>query len=306
MRLLALALVATVSTAIAQDADKVELKWKFTKGESLRYEMTYSVDASVGGIDIKQEMLFAFTMGVQEIAENGVATIETRYDRVKLKMSGVMEAEYDSDAPKKEEEKKEGEEGMPDIAGMMGKMFGAMVGKSVTMKMNPRGEILEVKGFDKIMEEMTKALGDEAQGEMLKQMMSEDQMKQMFQSGWAMLPDKPVAKGDTWDHKMETKMAGVGTITMKNKLTLKELRNGGKDAVIKVDTKIEGKPDDEGGMVELTDGKMDSEIGWSLEKGRMESMTGTMTMKMAAGGQEFEVSAALTMKLAPKKDRKEH
>jgi hypothetical protein len=307
MRLLALPLVFSLLATVAssQDPEKVHLAWKFTKGESLRYEMTYGMDMNIADMEMKQEILSGFTMGVQEVNADGSATVEMRYDRVKIKMTGIMEVEYDSDAPKKEGEKKEGEEGAPDIAGMMSRAMGAMVGKSFTVKMSPKGEMSDIKGFDKIMEAMSKEFGDEGGGEMLKGMYSEDQVRQMFQSGFGFVPGRAVAKGESWDNNAEFKLEQLGTMSMKSKLTLKDIKREGKEAAIKMDTKIEVKGD-EGAMVEVSDGKMNSELTWSVELGRLEAMSGTMTMKMAAAGQEFDISAAITMKLAPKKDRKDH
>jgi len=308
MRLLALPLVFSLLATVAssQDPEKVHLAWKFMKGESLRYEMTYGMDMNIADMEIKQEILSAFTMGVQEVNADGSATVEMRYDRVKIKMSGVLEVEYDSDAPKKEGgEKKEGEEGMPDIAGMMSRAMGVMVGKSFTVRMSRKGEMSDIKGFDKIMEAMAKEFGAEGGGEMLKGMYSEDQVRQMFQSGFGFVPNRAVAKGESWDNNAEFKLEQLGTMSMKSKLTLRDIKREGKEAAIKMDTKIDVKGD-EGAMVEVTDGKMNSELTWSVELGRLESMSGTMTMKMGAAGQEFDISAAITMKLAPKKDRKDH
>ncbi|HEY3225824.1 MAG TPA: hypothetical protein VGK61_02370, partial [Planctomycetota bacterium] len=63
MRLIALSVAFFLSVAAsgpAQDGDKVNLEWKFKKGDSHRYEMNQTTEMDMGGMEINQEMLFGF------------------------------------------------------------------------------------------------------------------------------------------------------------------------------------------------------------------------------------------------------
>ncbi|MBI2932111.1 MAG: hypothetical protein HYY16_10715 [Planctomycetes bacterium] len=296
MRMLAWPLLSLmVVPAVAQD-EKVTIEWKFKKGDVVRYEMSQTAQTSMNEMEMKQEMLFGTTMETKEVDEKGAGTIEIKYDRVKVKMSGMMEVEYDSDAPKKGE----GEDDHADPAAMMAKVWGAMVGASVTAKMSPKGEILEVKGFDKLMDSIVERFGDDqpGMGEMLKEMYNEDQMKQMMQLSYGILPGKPIGKGDTWETKGKFALPGMGEMGLENKATLKEIREGGKEAVIGMETKIEKGEGDEA-PVKISGGKMTSELVWSIERGRLESSKGTMKMGLEAGDQSVEMTMTMGMKITP-------
>lgn len=294
MRLIAAALVAAFGlTAAAQD--KTTIEWKLKKGDKVRYEMNQETQTSVGGMEIEQSMLFGMAMEVEEVDDKGVAKFKVTYDRIKVVMSGMMDTDYDSD---KDDAAPEG----------FAKMFGGMVGKSFKIKLNARGEIVGVEGYKALMEEAMKDLGDDPMMGAMQDQFDDDMIKKMMQPVFPVLPDKAVAKGDTWEHKSEFGMPGLGSMKLKSKKTLKE--TGDKEATIGDETTMEAGDEGDGNqMVQITDGKSKGDIVWDLEKGQMKSSKATMTMTMSAGGQEFTMEMKSSMKLAPreakpKKDEK--
>lgn len=273
-----------------KEREKVTLEWKFKKGESLRYEMGNSVETEFGGMEITQEQLFGYTMEVVEVAADGTATLKTVYDRIKFKIAGPMASEYDSAKDKEAP------------SDSLGKLMAALLGKSITMKLNPKGEILEVKGYAEVMEKVMKELEEDMPGtsDMFKRMFSDDQLKGMMQLSYGLLPKTPVAKGETWESQASFAMPMLGKLVLKHKSTLKEIQTGGQ-AVIDQETKMELKAE-EGpmGALELSDSKFKSQMVWLAERGAMQSMKGTMTATMSANGQEFTVTTKIDMRLAPK------
>ena len=99
----------------------------------------------------------------------------------------------------------------------------------------------------------------------------------------------------------------MGKMTMKNKATLKKIKDDGATAVIRVDTEIEiGEADEDdpmGGMVEITEAKSQAEVLWDLKNGRLTSMKTTMTLTMEVMGQEIEMEMKMHLKL--RKSRKD-
>jgi len=295
MRFIALSLAFLMSVAAsgpAQDGDKISLEWKFKKGDSFRYEMSQSTEMDMGGMEINQEMLFGFAWEVVDVSAEGAGTIKTTYDRVKIKMAGPMTADYDSDKDKK-----------PGEGEMLSRIMAAFVGKSITLQVGKKGEVLKVEGMSKLLEAAISELPEEMQamGGMMKTYMNDDNMKSQMQVLFGLLPPEPKGKGDTWETKSNIGMGGMGKSEMKSKCTLKDLREGGKEAVIGIDSKLTFKAEEGGGMgMEVTDSKSKFEMVWSVEKGMMLGMKGSMTLDGTAGGGEMSMVQKTELKLAPR------
>ncbi len=81
-----------------------------------------------------------------------------------------------------------------------------IVGKSVTMKLNNKNEIVEIAGIEDLMWSDTT---DMATREQMKKMFSKDQMNSLFGMMFRMYPDKPVRVGDTWESESESISQGL-------------------------------------------------------------------------------------------------
>jgi hypothetical protein len=297
MRLISISaaiLLCLASSLPAQEGEKVTLEWKFKKGETLRYEMSQVQNIEFSGNEMVHEMVFGMAMEITDVTTDGTGSLKMTYDRIKVKMTGpMMASDYDSEKDKRAPE-----------GDMMGRVFAAFLGKSVTAQLSRKGECLKFEGMGKLMDAALKELPEEMQGmaEMFKASMNDDYAKSMMQMSVGFLPKAPVAKGETWSDSASLSLGMMGKMDMKTKSTLKELRNGGKEAVVGQDTKFEFKAGEGGpmGPMEVTDSKMKSEMVWLIDRGVMQSTKGTMSMDMNAGGQEMTISSKIEMKLAPK------
>jgi hypothetical protein len=292
MRTLAMLVPAVLLAPLAaraQDPEKVTLAWRFAKGDVNRYEMKTEVNTTGadGGIEITQEFGFRWALEAKDVAADGTATLDVKYERVMMRMGGIGELEYDSD--------KGGEPDESDPAAALGRAMGAIVGKSITLKMTAAGRVLEVSGLDKLLD----GLGDGAGA--MAGMFDEAQLKHMMQTSFAFLPEKPVGPGDAWDHKFEYEMPMIGKMKQSGASKLKSLGDGGKSATFRTDVRLTAEGG-EGGVVEVSDGTVETETVWSVADGRLESSSGTMKMKMSAAGQEFDVTAKTSMKRTTGKD----
>ena len=291
LTLLSSAFVLALSAAMpAQEGEKVTIEWKFKKGENFRYEMTMTTDMEIGGMEMSTEMIMGQAFEVQDVKEDGTGVLKVSYDRIKFKMDGPMSTDFDSDKDKKGED-------------AFGSLFGAMVGKSLTLHMGRKGEVVKVEGMEKMMDDIIKELPEEHQmmAGMIKGQMTDDYAKSMVQGSFGFLPKAAVAKGESWDYESKQTMAGVGKADVKGKSTLKEIT--GKDATIGIELKLEFKNDGaEGpmGAAEISPSKTKGDMVWSLEQGRLKSSKSVTTMEFTAGGQESTMTMKMEMKLAPR------
>ena len=291
-------LLMTAALLLSTQDGKVELKWKFEKGRELTYKQTQKQSMEFAGTAMEQESSQTQVWTVKDVDADGTATIETKCVAVASKASGAMEFEYDSEKDKEVPEN-------PQV-----KMMAKMVGKVFTLKMTPSGKIVEMKGFDALMEEMLKELGEDVgpMKEMLKQMLSDDTMKSAMQQLAPMLPEKPVGKGDAWKNDLTLKFPMIGAMKFGVASTMTDLKDG--EAHIGQTWTIELKGDDAdkdnplGGLVKITDSKGKAAIVFSASKGCFVSQKMTMEMTMDAGGQQIPVKTESEMKLVdrPKKN----
>ena len=286
-------LALSLAASAQETTDKVTLAWKLKKGDSHRYEVSQENKTEFGGMEINNEVIFGYVMEVSEVSDKGVATLKLTYDRIKFVMTGMMDTEYDSD-----KDKAAPEEGL-------GKVMAGLVGKSFTMKLSARGEVVSVKGYEDIIAEITKDMGeDDPMLQQMKQQMTDTNVKKLLQQAFPRLPEKGVSKGDTWEDSSDMGIPGFVAVTMKNKTTFKEQKGG--EVTLDIEGKYEQKDDagGNGGQVQVTDGKLKSAVTWDTEKGIMTGSKGTTTMSAQAGGQEFTTESKTSVKLMPKKDPK--
>lgn len=277
--------------------EKVELKWSFEKGRELTYKQTQKQTLELFGSVMDQETSQILGWKVTDVAADGTATIETTCLAIAMKAAGAMEFEYDSDKDKELPEN-------PQV-----RMMAKMVGKTFTIKMTPKGKILESKGVDALLDDMLKEFGDDAgpMREMLKQMLSDDTMKSSMQQMAPMLPQGPVAKGDKWKDEFTLKFPMIGGMKFGVASTLQEV--GGGQAKVDQDWTIELKAGEEnenplGAVFKITDSKGKAQLVFSLDKGHFISQQIEMTMTMEANGQQIPVKTKSEMKLVDRPKKK--
>lgn len=287
MKLLAAALVL----ALPLQDGKIDLRWKFEKGQALSYKTVQKNGFEAGGIAVEQEMSQVMSLTTTEVDDKGTGTLTVKYESLAARGTGLLEYDYDSEKDKKESDNP------------MVKVLAKLVGQSFTVKVTPTGQVSEVKGFEKILEKMAAEGGDEGTNMMLKQMLSNDTMKTMMQQWFSPLPSEKVGKGDGWTNDVSMPVPPLGQMKMTFKSKLSDVKDG--NAHIDQDIKIELVVDKDAGalpvQVEMKDVKGKSTAVFSVEKGRFQSSKVEVQFVMSAAGQEFTAKTTGSTELVEKK-----
>jgi hypothetical protein len=170
---------------------KETLRWKFKAGETLHYSMettTVSTGKDPAGRETKRSFKLITDMSwtTRSVDPSGVATLVQTIDRIRVTVN-TPGSTISSDS----KEAGEGE-------GIFGPMFKILVGAEFHSKMNPRGELVEIKLADKLLATLNEANeGGGPRGQF-----SEDGLKNILAQMVLPLPEKSVAPGETWDRKM--------------------------------------------------------------------------------------------------------
>jgi hypothetical protein len=178
------------------------LKYRWNKGDVLRYRIVTQTNAAMTGIPGMGEMTVNTTltqvqqMTTQEVAADGSATIQNKFESVKMETATPMGSyAYDSAAPPQNTAD-------PVIASMASSM-GALVGESITLVMSPDGSIQKMEGMTRIMEKVKQSTPQAAGfGLGLDSVLSDDAMKGTFGQNFGHFPATPVKPGDTWKHDL--------------------------------------------------------------------------------------------------------
>ena len=180
--------------------EKILLRIKLDAGD--KYDMKMSqvqnVTQTMNGqeMQISQDQETVMGYEVLAVEPNGVAKVKTMFKSMKIKTKTPQgEFEYDSAKPVLDSNNP--------MSQMMGAMYSAMVGASMTMKLKPNGEVYEVDGLGAMMEKLAEA-GPEAEmiKQMMKQMFDDEKMKDSMGEMFVVYPDEPVVVGQAWYDEM--------------------------------------------------------------------------------------------------------
>jgi hypothetical protein len=289
MKLIAAALLLLLP---AQEG-KVELRWKWQKGQELVYKTTQKTLLEFGGQPMDQQIGYTYSMSVQDVSDAGEATILMKYLGVVAKGAGPA-GDYDYDSEKDKEPPAEGP------AAMQAKMLGL----SFTMKITTQGRVTDVQGYDKLLDALTKGTEDNPQVRaQLKQMFNNETFKGMMQQMAPPLPEAKVGKGDTWasDFTIKMPMIGAMNFTMSSKLAELKENNAQVDQDIKVELKGGDKDNPLAGLVEIKDARGKASGIFSLEKGCFLSQKSSMEMSLGVQGQQMPMKTIVELKLVSRK-----
>jgi len=225
-----------LSGAFAQ----ISLSFNPERGAKYEYQTDMSQNAkqSVMGQEIPMVMEQSIKY-LMEITEKTAQEITARitYNEMTFSMSNpMMRVEYDSKKPV------ESHTGMVDP--IFAKMFGAMMGQSLTAVFSPDGSVKSVTGMEAIGERMINAIAGEnpmfaQMGEQMKQQFNDDAMSSTFEQSFKIYPANRVNVGTSWNVDGSTMVNNMNT-GYKNKYTLKEVNNN--MAIIAVEGEIEMNP----------------------------------------------------------------
>jgi len=197
--------------------EKIDLKINYEPGS---YVVTKNVTMNVerGGeqaakSQIQSQMIMDMVVGKPDASGNRELDVTYREVRFERK-DGEQTEKFDSAEGKHSE--------LP-----MGKMFEGMVGKKITVTVDPHGKVSQIKGVDEMVAAMLKNAGVEAdRAAAIKESFGDRMVKETFAQMFAM-PGKPVGKGDTWESTdKDVVLPLVGATQFKQTATLKDIKDG--------------------------------------------------------------------------------
>jgi hypothetical protein len=239
-------------------SEKIELKLNLPKGEKKTFvtieDINMQVSVAGQSVDMKTKTTIDSEVESKGVESDGVSTLDVIYKRIQLDATGQLEMSYDSDDPNT-------------ANNLLGQKMHGMAGKNVTMKFKPNGKLVEEVGEEK-------AKGPAKLKESVGQM-------------FAVLPDKPVAIGDSWEHESKVESDPTMPMEIASKYTLKEVRDG--VAYVKVDAKISSK----NGMK----GTMEGDIEIDQKTGLQKKAVVNITAEGKQGPASFKLDGVMKMDL---------
>lgn len=174
--------------------EAVLLKFNFQKGRTYNYAMTFDISRKNDDKSIGSTMKWSYNMQVVD-EKSDMKTIKTTYKRIDMTtdMPNGQKMEFSS----------EKQVDAMDFMQLPSKMFGIIKGKSFTMQVNGKGEVVSVSGFDKIGEAVVNEMNvPEEMKPMMRQnfqkQFNDEAAKQIFSQAFEIYPNKPVKIGDSW------------------------------------------------------------------------------------------------------------
>ncbi|HYN06008.1 MAG TPA: DUF6263 family protein [Vicinamibacterales bacterium] len=293
------------------------LRYRWTKGEVLRYRVVQETNAAMTGVpglgemNVRNVMTQVQEMTTKDVAADGTATVQNKFESMRMEMGTPMGTfVYDSTQPP--------DPNANEIIAQIAASMGAMIGESITLMMSPNGAIQKIEGMSAIMEKLKKTAPSGAMGALggLDSMLTDDAMKGSFGQGFGHLPTTPVKAGDSWKNEI-TMPNPFGTMTIATNFSLKGVETiGGKElariastATIKAAPGATPPPMPMPMTIQFTDGTGQGEMLFDRKLGRTQKTTFEttlpMTMSMTApDGSALNMSAltktTMTMELIEK------
>ena len=285
------ALVPGLSGSTA--AQETTLRYRWTKGEEVRYRMSQESTATISGLpggmaDMTIDTLMSQVMKsvVEDVAADGTATIRQVYESVRMEVNSPMSRmAYDST-------QKDNASMDPAAKGM----FSVMIGESFLLVLSPSGEVQKVDGMSRIMEKVFQNLPqDPAAAAMLngiRNSFSDDAMRATMSQGFLRFPDRALKIGDTWDSQFTVKNPMIGAITTSVNATLKGFEGSGADQTARIVMKLAMKPDSAaepatnpmGLAIKMGDGTGEGEMVFNVAKGRQQRAVNRMNTSLTMSG----------------------
>jgi hypothetical protein len=179
------------------------LKFNLEKGKGYNYEMVWDMDTKAMGQESKISVDAQYAMEIKD-DDGKIKTVETVYKSIKMGMNVMgMQLDMNSDKPINDGNAEKN----PLI--MMNKIISGITNKPFLAKVDAEGNVLEVTGFDKIVNGMIDSMGLDpqlkAQVEVsMKEQFNEQTIKDNFAQLFTIFPNKEVKKGDSWEKSHST------------------------------------------------------------------------------------------------------
>jgi hypothetical protein len=269
------------------------LRYKFSAGQSMDYEMTQkmSMTMNVGDMVVQNtvDQIMTMTWVVESIDEKGLAQMKQTIKRVRMKMAapGGVGFEFDS----ADDEPLEGP-----VGPMLEPMLRALAKSEFTFKMDGLGKISDAK-IPAAFAEQLKAAGPAGA------MFSKENLTQMTEQSGVMFPVEPVAKDGKWKSSRKVPPVSTDMTYVLQGITPKE---GRQVAEIKMTGEMEfTAPVAPGATVDIVNQEMTGQTLFDTEAGVMleTNVNQHMEMEVEAMGQTIQqtIDQTVSNRLLPKK-----
>src|SRR5260370_32753919 len=211
--------------------ESVWIGWKLEVGKTFYQEMTTDTTQTmtVLGQTITQiqKVTYFFSWTPVNHDNGGNWTVKQKIEGLKMEIEiGGNKIPYDST--------KEGSPTNP-----LSDFFKALVGSEFTLTIDKNMKITKIDGRDEFLKKLIKE--NQQMAPLLQTILSDEALKQMSDRTIAVIPDKPVKKGDTWNRKAALNMVPIGTFDTDYKYTY-EGAHQNKLQKIKVQTSLKYQP----------------------------------------------------------------
>jgi hypothetical protein len=194
-------LVLAGLTLPALGEDAVRLKWNFQKNKRFYQEVTTETKQTmkVMGMEVvqtqMQTLIISWTPKKRDKDKNWIVT--QKIEAVKMNIeSGGNTINYDST----------NEDSSP--ANTRVDSFKALVGLEFKLTISPELKIIKIEGRDEFLNKLVKSNPSEER--FLKQILSDEALKQMPYLDFDSVPARAVNKGETWEKKSTINMGPIG------------------------------------------------------------------------------------------------
>lgn len=211
---LCLAAALFAASFLPATAQEVALEWKFNKGDKPFYQKlktSTQQTIKIMGQSIAQthEMEFVFAWSVKDVEPSKIV-LNQRIEACSMKMTlGGNEVKFDSTAKDAAENP-------------LSSFFKPILGSDFTVTLNPvTMAVMAIDGREAFAKKLSDANPQVAN--LLKSILSDEQLKQMQEPAFTVLPDrgKKVKPGDTWSRESKLNMGPIGTYAVRYDYTYK-------------------------------------------------------------------------------------
>ena len=180
------------------------LKFNLQKGKTYDYEIGWATELRSQGKTTTTTIGALFSMTVED-AQNGVETMSVQCRRLKMNVNqdGTDINDFDSDKPGP------GGDSEIELETLVRKVFSGIIGKPFTLKVDDRGNVMELSGFEKNIDQEIESmhLDPEMQTYVeisMKGEFSDNSIKDMFSHAFNVFPAKKINEGDVWEKSFST------------------------------------------------------------------------------------------------------
>lgn len=291
-RILGLSLLTLSAAAAASAQTTLQYRWK--QGEAVIYRTTLKTESTMSGmagaadVSLSQTMTQRIKLLAVAIGPDGAATLHQTIEAVRVEVDTMMgKVAYDSEHP--------GSSVADDAAQALGRVFGGMVGATITVAFAPDGAIGRIDGvqkvYDRIAQDLPRDRSAAQMAQTLKSVLSEESIRAALGQSFPRLPAQPVKIGDTWTGQIALGSDATGRISGTQTMTLKRIEGGDAGVAtiaVALALKQESSPPlgPAGMTMKLGDSKGAGEIEFDLGAGRIRkaTMSTDMPSTMTAPG----------------------